>query len=149
MIEFFKVKSPIRLAMDFVEKRLSGVSTFDISLKAANEDAFKDPENLKVIEQIQDFLITQQGIDKTFSFVDLLKDMNESFNNEDAAFFRIPESREMVAQYLLLYDSDEIEDFVNSTFDHARISVRISEHSSLQQKEMINTIQRFIDGMNS
>ena len=54
----------------------------------------------------------------------------------------------MVAQYLLLYDSDEIEDFVNNTFDHARISVRISEHSSLQQKEMIKRIREHIDGMN-
>lgn len=146
-IKFFKYDSPIQKSMVFVEEKLSGIITFDISLRADAEDAFKDPENLQVIEELQAFLITQKGIDKTLSFVDFIKDMNESFNNEKDQFFRIPDTREMVAQYLLLYDSEEIEDFVNNTFDHARISVRISEHSSLKQKEIIQKVQKHIDGM--
>ena len=93
LMEFFKRRSPIRVAMDFVEERLSGVSTFDISLKSEQEDAFKFPENLKIIEDIQNYLATQKGIDKTLSFVDLLKDMNESFNNENETFYRIPDSK--------------------------------------------------------
>ena len=149
LIAFFKADSPIRVAMNFVESRLSGVSTFDISLRAEEEDAFQDPTNLKIIEQIQDFLKTQEGVDKTLSFVDFLKDMHESFYNEDERYFRLPDSREMVAQFLLLYDAEEIEEFVNSTFDHARISVRISEHDSLKQKRMIDTVRRYINGLDT
>lgn len=147
LIEFFKANSPIRAATNFVETNLSGVGTFDISLKAENETAFKEPSNLQVIESIQKFLETQKGADKTISFVDFLKDMNQSFHNEDPAFFRIPESRQMVAQYLLLYDSEDIEEFVTSRFDHARISVRISEHGSMRQKEMIDNTRDFINNM--
>ena len=147
LIEFFKPKSPIRQATDFVETRLGGVGTFDISLKAEGENAFKEPANLAVIEKIQHFLGTIEGVDKTISFVDLLKDMNESFHNENPEFFRIPNSREMVAQYLLLYDSEDIEDFVNGTFDHARVSVRTSEHGSLRQKKMIDKVREFVEGM--
>ncbi len=145
MIEFFKPDSPVRKATDFVETRLGGVSTFDISLKAENEDAFKNPEMLEVVQRIQEYLESRDDVDRSLSFVDFLKDMNESFHNEDEAYYRIPDSREMVAQYLLLYDSEEIEDFVNGAFDHARISVRISEHGSLRQKEIIRSVREYLD----
>ncbi|MBW1735866.1 MAG: MMPL family transporter, partial [Deltaproteobacteria bacterium] len=56
LIEFFKKSSPLRVSMDFVEKRLGGVDTLDISLQAREEEAFKEPRNLRVIEEVQDYL---------------------------------------------------------------------------------------------
>ena len=50
----------------------------------------------------------------------------------------------MVSQYMLVYDSDDIDDFVNGDYDHARISVRISEHSSSGQKRIVEQIKAFI-----
>ena len=144
LLEYFKKESPVRTSVAFVEERLSGVGTLDISLKANQEDAFKDPVNLKVIERIQRHIESLPGVDVTMSFVDFMKDMNESFHDEDPSFYRVPQTREMVSQYLLLYDSDQIEDFVNSSYDHARISVRISEHGSAAQKRLLCKIQGFI-----
>lgn len=144
LLEYFKKKSPVRISVAFVEERLSGVGTLDISLKANQEDAFKDPVNLKVIERIQQRIESLPEVDVTMSFVDFMKDMNESFHDEDQSFYRIPQTSEMVSQYLLLYDSDQIEDFVNSSYDHARISVRISEHGSAAQKRLLCKIQGFI-----
>ncbi len=146
-VDFFRKDSPFRMDLSYVENNLGGVNSFDVSLKTGNENAFKEPSNLEVIEKIQLFLGTMESVDKTLSFVDLLKDMNESFHNEDHAYYRIPESREMVAQYLLLYDAEDIEDFVNGAFDHARISVRISEPGSLGQKELIAKVRDFIETM--
>ena len=143
-MEYFKTNSPIRTATSFVENRLSGVGTLDISLQATGEDAFKDPSNLKTIESIQKYVEALPGVDKSMSFVDFMKDMNKSFHDEDPSFYKIPETMNMVDQYLLLYDSDEIEDFVNSSYDHARISVRISEHSSAIRKELLRKIEAFI-----
>ena len=134
---FSKPDSPIRGSRRpiFVETRLGGVGTFDISLISENEDAFKEPAKSDGDrKEYSNFSARCKAVDKSLSFADLLKDMNESFHNENSAFYKIPESREMVAQYLLLYDSEEIEDFVSAAYDRARISVRISEHGSLRQK---------------
>ena len=146
LLEYFKKESPMRTSVAFVEERLSGVGTLDISLQANQEDTFKYPTNLKVIERIQQHIESLRGVDVTISFVDFMKDMNESFHDEDPSFYRIPQTMEMVSQYLLLYDSDQIEDFVNSSYDHARISVRISEHGSAAQKRLLGKIQDFIGG---
>ena len=42
--------------------------------------------------------------------------MHASFNSEDDAYLLLPQSRDIIEQYLLLYDSDDIEDSVNLDF---------------------------------
>ena len=123
---------------------LSGVGTLDISFKADALDAFKSPENLRLVERVQLYVNTMEDVDKTMSFVDFLKDMNASFHNEDIRYYRIPASLDMVSQYLLVYDADDIEDYVNSDYDHARIMVRISEHSSAGQKRIVDAIKTYL-----
>ena len=147
LVEFFKKNSPVHTSIAFVEKRLSGVGSLDISLKAKAEDAFKKPSNLKVIEKLEQYIKSLKGVDVTTSFVDFIKAMNESFHGEDPRYYKIPETRQMVSQYLLLYDSDDIGDFINDTYDHARISVRIARHSSAAQDRLIHEIQNYIANM--
>jgi len=145
LLEFFKPSTSFRQELNYIETRLSGVGSVDISLKANERDAFRDPAKLAIIEALQIYAESQPGVDRTMSFVDFLKDMNESFHNENPEFYRIPDSRELVAQYLLLYDSDDIDDFITPNQDHARILIRIAEHSSAGQARIIAALQDFID----
>jgi predicted RND superfamily exporter protein len=147
LVEYFKASSPVRTSLRFVEERLSGVGALDISLEAQEMDAFKEPVHLNVIDTLQGHIRSLEGVDVTTSFVDFIKDMNESFHNEDSQYYKIPESREMVSQYLLLYDSDDIADYVNDTYDHARIAVRIAEHSSGAQERLIHQIRQYVEEM--
>ena len=45
------------------------------------------------------------------SIGNFLREMNKAFHQEDEAYFKLPDSRAMAAQYLLLYDGDEIDNF--------------------------------------
>lgn len=145
VLAFFRHSSPVRIALDWVGRNLSGVMTLDVALYSESADAFKEPKNLKIIEAIQNHITTISGVDKTVSFVDFIKDMNESFHSENAAFYAIPDTMEAVSQYMLLYDSDDIEDFINTDFDKARISVRLTGHSSSKNGIIIDNIRAFID----
>ena len=145
LLDYFKKKSVVRLSTDFVEHNLAGIGTLDISLSADQEDIFKNPDKLKVIEKIQIYINSLDGVDKTLSFADFIKDMNQSFHNEKTEYLSIPDSKALISQYLLMYDSDDINDFVNESFDHAKISVRLSEHSTRTQEIIINKIAEFID----
>jgi predicted RND superfamily exporter protein len=147
LLEYFKRSSPIRQELEYVESRLSGVGSVDISLRAAETDAFRDPSKMAVIDRLQSYAETLPGVDRTVSFADFMKDMNMSFHDEDRNFFRIPESKEMVSQYLLLYDSDDIDEFITPAYDHARVLIRISDHSSAGQARIIASLRSFIDGM--
>jgi len=149
LLEYFKSKSPVRLSTDFVEKELAGVSTLDISFKAEKENTFKFPEMLRVIETLQNYINEINGVDKTLSFVDFIKDMNQSFNNESKEYYRIPDSSDLISQYLLIYESEDIRDFVNASFDHARMSIRLSEHSTSRQAVIIQQIRDVMTTMDT
>jgi hypothetical protein len=83
-------------------------------------------------------------MDKSMSLPDLLKDMNQSFHNEDPAFYRVPDTREMVAQYTLLYSGDDLDDYVDSTWSWAILSFRLTEHRSSRLEEIFSQIRQFL-----
>ncbi|WP_319574646.1 MMPL family transporter [uncultured Desulfobacter sp.] len=81
LLEFFKESSPVRVSLTWVEKELSGISTVDVSIRSDEMDAFKVPENVRVIENIQNYLKRRSGVDVVNSYVDFIKDIHQSFNN--------------------------------------------------------------------
>lgn len=145
LLDYFKKDSPVWKSSDFVETNLAGVRTVDISLRSGSTDAFKQPENIKIIEKIETYARGIQGVDSALSFSDFIKDMNQSFHNENGEFYSIPESENLVAQYLLLYNFEDIDGFVNETFDHAKISIRTSAHLTSEQARIIDGLRLFID----
>lgn len=145
LLDYFKKGSPVRVSSDFIETNLAGVRTVDISLRSGSTDAFKHPENIKIIEKIETYARGIPGVDSALSFSDFIKDMNQSFHNENGDFYSIPESENWVAQYLLLYNFEDIDEFVNESFDHAKISIRTSAHLTSEQARIIDDLRLFID----
>ncbi len=124
------------------KKNLSGTGSLDVYLKT-DIDGFKDPKKLYFIEKLQDFINKIHGVDKVISLNDYLKEMNKSFHNEDPKWYKIPDSRNMISQYLLLFDISTLDDFVTESFDETRLSIRLSEHASSKQKIIIQKNRKF------
>ncbi|MFW6179375.1 MAG: efflux RND transporter permease subunit, partial [Desulfohalobiaceae bacterium] len=141
--------SPQRQAVDFVEQRLSGVGLLDISVQGNQRDAFKNPENLRVLENLETHVAGILGVDTTTSLNHFMKDMHKSFHDEKPEYYEIPDSRQLISQYLLLYDADDIQDVVNTDFDHARIMARLGVHSSSEQSRVIAAAKSSIDQLDT
>ncbi len=147
LIEYFKPSDSLRRSMSFVEQNLAGVSSFDVSVNAEKADAFKDPGLLHYLEALQEQGKALVGVDTSLSVVDFLKDMNKAFHQEDPDFYRLPERRDLIAQYLLLYDAEELKDFVNDSYSHARVTFRLSEHRSSVQAEILHRVREFAESL--
>lgn len=147
-LSFFHKSSEVYKSTVFTEKNLAGISNLEVTVKTPNEDEIKNPQVLLEIEKLSEFLRKQKNIDKAISIADFLKDMNRAMHDNDESYYRIPETRELVAQYLLVYSMsprrNEIEkDFVNYPYDLARIRCRMSEHSSTEILGIINKIKKY------
>ena len=147
LIEYFRESSPVYQDMHFVDENLGGVNTIEISLRGKSQDAFLNPENLLIIEKISNYLKEKEIITKVTSINDFLKQMNKSFNNENNKYYSIPNTRELAAQYLLIYTGDELGNFVDDQFQWTRISSRTTEHRSSFLKKNIDEIQFYIDNI--
>lgn len=144
VIEYFKPSTPIYQATIFVEDRLSGVHTLNVSLRSTEENYFQSPAALNEIEEITAFLYSIPEVDKVMSVNDYIKEINRSFHNEDKNFYRLPDTQKMVAQYVLLYGREDLEDFVDDPWQWATIRIRLKEHSTVKLEGVIAKIENFL-----
>ncbi|MFP3982645.1 MAG: efflux RND transporter permease subunit [Desulfurivibrionaceae bacterium] len=144
LINYFRQDTKVYKDARFVDRELGGVNTLEVSLQGKDVDSFLSPAKLKVMEKIVDYLGKQEAVTKIMSMTTFLKQMNKSFHNEDPDYFRIPDSRQMIAQYLFIYGGDEMFNFVNQDYNWARISARVTEHNSRQLQTLIRDLENFV-----
>jgi predicted RND superfamily exporter protein len=95
--------NPIVQANDIMEKEMTGIFPYQIQISTGREGLAFEPDFLARVDELESFVASQPWIRKSFSIADILKEMHQAMNGGDPAFYRLPETRELVAQYLLLY----------------------------------------------
>jgi len=129
-VYFWDAKSELRKSSDFIDKEFGGSSQLSILAKGD----IKSPEFLRKIEELSTYLKTKEQVTSVSSIVDQLKLMNRAFHADSAEYYKIPDTREEVAQYLLLYtlsgDAEDLDQFVDYDYEKAQIIARIVETGS-------------------
>jgi len=82
---------------------MTGIFPYQIQVSTGREGLALEPDFLARVDELESFVASQPWIRKSFSIVDILKEMHQAMNGGDPTFYRLPETRELVAQYLLLY----------------------------------------------
>ena len=103
-IEYFSDKFELRRDTDFVEQNLTGLNAIEFSIPAAGEGGISDPAYLSGIDEFSEWLKQQPNVTNVGALSTTMKELNQSMHGDDPAYYRVPESRELAAQYLLLYE---------------------------------------------
>ena len=133
----FKPDSDIRQAFEHANEKFNGINAFNIIVQSKYPTAFKEPVNLKAIEDLQQWLEAQPEIGGTTSLVNYIKFVNRSFNNNDPAFYIIPESKRVTGQLLFFTDSDDTRRLVDSSYRAINIIVRAKVIDSDEVESLI------------
>ena len=140
-IEYFKHNSDIYKSTFFVQQNLTGTSSLNIVVEGTEDGSIKDPRVLMEMEQLQKYLESKDQVRKAISIVDFLKDMNMAMHDDEPSYYVIPESRELVAQYLLLYsisgDPDDFERFVDFNYRKGTVAARLTHMTSRELQDFI------------
>jgi len=109
---YHKATSELRVHDRILNDRFGGTSSIQFLIETKDADGIKDPAVLRGMAELQAFLESQADVGKTQSIVDMVKRMNQAMHGDDPKLYAIPETRELVAQYLFLYSlSGEPQDF--------------------------------------
>ncbi|MDD2558519.1 MAG: MMPL family transporter [Desulfuromonadaceae bacterium] len=144
LIDYFKQGTQVRTDANFFDDNLGGATTLEVSIKAAELDYFKRPEALEMIGAIEAYVNNWPFVTKSTNITSFLQQMNAAFHNNSPEFYKNPQDRNLIAQYLLLYDGDELAYFVNDDYNWARLSFRVNEHSSSILEEKIATLKQYL-----
>jgi predicted RND superfamily exporter protein len=105
------------------------------------------PAVLEGIAEIQRFLERQPGVGRTLSIADFVARMNQAMHGDDLAEHRIPPSRELVAQYLLLYSMSgsptDLDSWMDGTQQSAVVPVFLHTDSTASVERIIRAVQAY------
>jgi len=103
-VEYFDESIQFRTDTDFATEHLSGLYRLEFSLAAGESGGISDPEYLQTIDAFANWYLEQPNVLHVSTLSNTMKRLNKSMHGDDPAYYRLPDSRELAAQFLLLYE---------------------------------------------
>ena len=145
-VKYFDETVPYRTATDFMQENLSGMMVVEVSVKTGIPSGINDPKYLQTVSDFSDWLRTRSETDHVNTITDTLKRLNKNMHGDDPRWYKLPESQEMSAQYLLLYEMSLPYGLdLNNQLDVDKSSSRIvATFKNMTSNELINVEQEMI-----
>ena len=141
---YYPEDAPVARATNLVNDHFGGVA----SVSVVAEGDIKDPAVMGEIDKLEKYLEDHPRVDVTTSIAKIVRDMNEVMHDGDKAFDKIPDKRNTIAQYFLLYsmsgEPDDFDRLVDFPYEHAQVVARINESSTSAMRDVIDTIHEYI-----
>ncbi len=147
VMEYFDHSIKFRVDSEKVVEELTGIQSINYSLNGDGEMSVAAPSYLATIDAFAVFLRSQPEVRHVNSFSDVMKRLNKNMNNDQKEFYKLPSSRELAAQFILLYELSlpyglDINNQVNRDKSASRMIVQLDKVSSSQ---IINLDKRAVN----
>jgi uncharacterized protein len=142
--EFFYPEHKVRQATNYIEQKLVGTSSLDIVFSTSDVNGLKSPKALKAIRRFQVWAEMQPEIDKSISMADFVEEMHWGFHAEHDSFRRIPDSADLISQYLLVYDGNDLFNFVNDDYQISHVPLNVNVHGANKISRLMDRIRIYL-----
>jgi len=144
ILEFFSPSHPLRIATQKIEQKLVGTTPLEVLFTATDGASLIAPTTLDNIKSLQLWLEQQPEVDKSVSIADFVEEMNWGFNEEDDDYRIIPDSQELITQYLFIYDGTDLFDFIDQDYQQARVALNLNVHGAHEISGLMERIQAYL-----
>jgi len=103
-VKYFSTDIEFRRDSDFASENLSGLYLIQYSLNSGEPGGISDPDYLKTVEEFVEWYRSQPEVIHVNSLTDIFIRLNKNMHADDDAWFKLPDARDLAAQYLLLYE---------------------------------------------
>jgi len=140
-LKYFSKRYDIRRATDFMQKNLRGWDVIEYSLNSGEPGGIHSPEYLSKVDEFAAWYRKQPKVTYVSVFTTTIKTLNKNMHGDDPTFYRIPKSRELAAQYLLLYElslpfGHDLNNMINVDKSATRMIVFLKDTTAREQREM-------------
>ncbi|MDX8394799.1 MAG: efflux RND transporter permease subunit [Mariprofundaceae bacterium] len=103
-VKYFDTSTSFRADVDFTSEHLTGLYQLQYSLSAGESNGVSAPAFLAYTKAFVDWLREQPEVQHVNSITDTFQRLNMNLHSDDPAWYKLPERRDLAAQYLLLYE---------------------------------------------
>jgi len=137
--EFFDESVEFRVDTDYASDHLTGPYYLEYDLETDNAGGINTPQYLRTLDDYRNWLVEQPEVVHVNILSDIMKRLNKNLHGDDQGWYKLPDERELSAQYLLLYEMSlpyglDLNNQIN--VDKSGTRVTVSLHT-LSNNEMI------------
>ncbi len=149
MLQMFGEGTSIRQNADFITDNFSGITTLQIVVDGGGPDTVASPEILSRIDGLQRYLEDAPAIGSTQSLADMVKEMNQVMNEGMEEYYVVPDSQELVSQYLLLYSfsggDDALESMVDFPYQNANVTAFLRTTTMSELLDLVRNVDMYLE----
>jgi predicted RND superfamily exporter protein len=147
-LKYFDESIEFRTDSDFAASTLGGLYQIIYSVPAEGKGGISKPEYLQHLEKMSDWMKAQPETINSYVLTDTMKRLNKNMHGDDPAWYVLPDSRELAAQYLLLYEMSlpyglDLNNQVNVDKSATRLLITVRELSNVELKDFEIRVQEW------
>lgn len=143
-MSFYQEDEPVWRSTHVLNQHLGGWA----GVSVIAEGDIKDPKVLQEIDDLEQHLKKHPKVGTTTSIAAVMRKMNVIMNDGDPKFDRVPETRELIAQYLLLYsmsgDPEDFEKLVDFPYEHAQLMAKVTDSGTAAATEVLDYTRAYL-----
>ncbi len=146
-VDFFPNDHKFTISANKFNDKIGGSNPLTIMVETPAPDGIKNPLVLRNMLKLENYARTIEDVGNTDSFARLIKRMHYVMNGEKREFDVIPDSQELIAQYLLLYsisgNPGDFDNLVDYEYRRAKVAINLTTFDQERQKEIFEDIQNY------
>jgi predicted RND superfamily exporter protein len=136
-INYFDETVQFRTDTDYISENLTGIYNVEFSVGSGESGGINNPEYLKKLNDFEDWLNEQPEVIHVNAFSEVARRVNRSMHGDNESYYRVPNSREEAAQYLLLYELSlpfglDLNNQINVDKSESRVTITLQNISSAE-----------------
>lgn len=144
-LSYFDERDPMRRDFDAVNRLLAGAVPLYVAMDGPpGQGAFREPQALHAMSELQEKFDRIEGVSRTLSFVETIEVLNRAFHAGDPAQERIPETRPAVTELLYMVPKSELQRFATVNHGKANLIVRTGEVGSAAIQKLYQSLEAAI-----
>ena len=102
-MDYFDETYEVRRATEFMVNELTGNHRLQFAFPSGEPAGIMNPEYMNGLERFSHWARQQPEVEFVSTFSDTIKRLNRDMNGGDPEFYRIPQQRDLIAQYTLMF----------------------------------------------
>ncbi len=148
-VHYFDESVAFRTDSDYTTENLTGLYNIEYSLEAADAGGIGNPEFLREIENFANWYREQPETLHVNILTDIAKRLNKNMHADDESYYVIPDTRNLSAQYLLLYEMSlpyglDLNNQINIDKSATRMTATLKTISSNNLIDLENRAQQWL-----
>lgn len=149
-VRYFDESLTFRADTEFANDNLPGMYQVNWSLPAQEDGGISEPEYLQKVAGFTDWLRDQPAVMHVASLTDVFKRLNKNMHADESEFYRLPESRNLAAQYLLLFEMSlpyglDLNNQINVEKSSLRLIVTMKDMTTVELRDFGHDATKWLE----